>query len=189
MAKLRLDLKDSYPIYERRVSHIPLIGYRAWSISSSFKLKALTASHTMDGPVDWNPKKPPINWKGFIAATWDQNLRQEDYIGFFALKNPELLFKALGYSEMVYARVSLYGTVIEHDIGFRAQRLRIDRLWINGMYTDFLTIEIISTMEETYQCDVDVIPVGNISIAEHRRSIPPQIQSDFEDMLSTSGLG
>ena len=176
MSKINLDLSISYPIIERRISKVPLIGYRAWNLKSG-KLASLTADHTIDGPICSNSKPPVIMWKGFLSATarslemtYDE---QKQYVGFFCYKNPAMAMKYLDWDYDAWTRVSLFGTVVEHELGYRAQSIRVDKIFTSDRK---LWTKHRDSLESRYQCDVVLI------------DLMAALEDDFNKLLQTYGV-
>lgn len=117
------------PAPERRTE--PFISWRAWKLSDDGKLRSLTSQHVWDGPVcttqvlkNGQPVKP----------MWDNKpgsrIEGANDAGVYSYKDPTCLPRWLpGYP--VYGRIENYGHVVEHELGYRSQKVIIQELWIS----------------------------------------------------------
>jgi len=112
-----------------------IIAYRAWSVLNG-KLRSMAAE------FDWEPNGIPL-WRGWIVSNkanmeWppvpyqSPNGVDEEFAGFHAFKsmsNVELEYAPCDADDaVVYGQVKLWGTVYEHEFGYRAEYAKIHRL-------------------------------------------------------------
>ena len=140
----------------------PLRGWKVFSydIGVDKKTRILTPwvvkNCSYRGPVVWNetPPEPIYDYRAILLLTL---ARPSNKAGFFAYKYevaPRVLWedRTLAHpSFFVFGDVSLFGVVYEHEWGYRAQGIRINKLVTTS--TEFLDIE---GLEETYRCPVMV---------------------------------
>lgn len=106
-----------------------LVGIRGWSLrgreSDPLQLGSLILQYEWDGPVQ-RTGKPILDSHHFLPPT-----RPRPEVGFYACK-PRFAYECLhryGTLECVGV-VSLFGRVAEHEYGYRAERVRVDALWV-----------------------------------------------------------
>lgn len=118
------------------VSYKPIPGvrsFRLWMTEAGPRLGGTVTRHLYDGPVAHQEAAPPAELRAPEGeSAWDSPgaYRLWQQPGFFAF--PEDAFNpgyAGGYFAVV-ARVSLFGTVVRHRLGARAQVMRINELWV-----------------------------------------------------------
>jgi hypothetical protein len=109
---------------------IPLVGWRAWAIVDSpagLELRSLVYAHT------W-PAREPLQQEceagGCLAARWPAQphscgihafKQRADAVGYPATWEARRTGFSVTSDEYVIGQVSLWGRVIEHERGFRAQ--------------------------------------------------------------------
>ena len=196
MPKISLDLKRSYPIFETRVGSIPLIGYRAFRLREHreeghppLMLGSVTSSYVWKGPIQRNRKPPAIYWRYAMSYEMAETKGTNDLQspGFFMYKNPTLMDKHLCCEYPIYARLSLFGRVIEHELGFRAQYVRIDKLFFDPYVVASPIFDLdrwnpkalVEMMEREYHCDV---------VYDAMIYYMDQMKADYEEQLKTVGL-
>jgi len=183
MVKIKIDLEESYPFLETRVSSTPLIGYRAFNYSED-KITSVIKNYHWEGPIQRNKYPPAIMWVSMLNAQIQSESNEEvsyfsydeakERVGFFVYKTPTLTLLHLSSSYPIYGRLSLFGTVIEHELGFRAQFVRVDKLFVRPLINSYNKIEKI---EDIYQCDVEVT-----------RKMRDSLDKDYLEQLKTIGL-
>ena len=149
-----------------------LIGYRCWRITfrpdlervggrsvagyyrevtkgpPKLRLESLSCSMTWDGPIVHADRQP-----------WSRNSS-----GLYALKTIDLA-KAYDRGAPVYGEVAMFGRVIEHEMGWRAEHMLVKRIWLRAHSLPLFYavapfgIEkqiavVIKLLEIRYQCDV-----------------------------------
>lgn len=107
----------------------PIRAIRGWAIRSEtagqVRLESLIVRFPWDGPVA-RTGKPTLEAPSLVRCTGP---RPE--VGFFACK-PEVAYGRLQrYSTLsCLGTVSLFGRVVEHEHGYRAEKVRVDALWL-----------------------------------------------------------
>lgn len=133
-----------------------LVGIRGWSLrgrsSAPLRLGSLILRYEWDGPVQ-RTGKPILDSHHFLPPT-----RPRPEVGFYACK-PRFAYERLhryGTLECVGV-VSLFGRVVEHEYGYRAERVRVDALWVaRGALPrrwQEETPRIADRLAERYRCD------------------------------------
>lgn len=106
-------LQRSFPVVGE------LIGHRVWNIECSLL-------HSMSTECFWQPNTPMTD-RSYEGRVIDDH----NYSGVWAFKNPYDLMKEFPVSphvKRIYGTVWLWGTVIEHEMGYRAQYASIRSL-------------------------------------------------------------
>lgn len=112
-----------------------IIAYRAWSVLNG-KLRSMAAE------FDWEPNGIPLWYKRIVSSRtrmdWppvpykSPNGVHEESAGFHAFKSMrDVEFEYVpcdADDAVVYGQVKLWGTVYEHQFGYRAEYARIHRL-------------------------------------------------------------
>jgi len=120
-------------------------------VQHSYRLASTAIQKIWDGPVMTTREGRKVSPYFQLGAL----PRRHDY-GVFAYKTPKYLQRYFGFMMMdeVFGRVDLTGHVVEHELGYRAQKCTIRELWISskaekeGMKEEF---------ESVYHCPVHVI--------------------------------
>jgi hypothetical protein len=165
--KLKLDLRKAYEPIEVVLSKKPLVGYRAWSLGYFYEdgeiepyLHSISTCFVWTSPIVRNNKEPIIKHTTQLFNL-DRNL-----IGFFAVKDKPKSSRVIG----VIGKVSMFGKVIEHTKGYRAQNMRVDALQVNETITNKMNFRLAAPCSFT---PYETIPGGDIlfkvelSILEH----------------------
>ena len=93
-----------------------------------YRLESLVVDYVFDGPVVRNTSTLDDQVVyGRAKSLW---FERKESLGFFACKGNYLEHKTITYMPKAVGRVSLFGIVYEHEIGYRAQCMRIDSLVI-----------------------------------------------------------
>lgn len=131
----------------------PFISWRAWQIDyESQKLRSLTSDTIWDGPVcttrllkNGQPEKP--TW-----ANHAERIKGYSDAGVYSYKTPSLLAEYLsGFP--VYGRLENYGHVIEHELGYRSQKVVIQELFLI-FNSPVYEREWADKLESLYGCEV-----------------------------------
>lgn len=110
-------------------SATPIPAIRGWAIRpgecGQVGLESLIVRFPWDGPVA-RTGKPSLESPSLVRCT-----RPRPEVGFFACK-PEVAYGRLQrYSTLsCLGTVSLFGRVVEHEYGYRAEKVRVDALWL-----------------------------------------------------------
>lgn len=108
-----------------RLATRPVEGWRAWRLvrmhDGSPRLMSLSARDVWEQPV-------------FVSSTRPAVTGPDGASGVHAYQSPAGLSSTLQHNPnaIVYGEVSLYGRTCVHEIGFRAERARIDRLYLRA---------------------------------------------------------
>jgi hypothetical protein len=132
-----------------------LIGWRVWELAHNDRLLSITAGVSWDGPVMRTDKnrRPVIRELGFIGGDW----------GIYCYKTPNLALKYLGTNYPIIGAISLSGTVIEHELGYRAQIATVRELWVTlGWPKTISLLQKISLLQEIYECPVHSIDTAKL---------------------------
>ena len=86
--------------------------------------------------------------KKVIEAVRDENNR-----GFYSVKTSALAFNyAIDYLyDAIIGEVDLFGKVVEHECGYRAEKLRIAKLYVHA----HVKPAVVASLESRYQCEVE----------------------------------
>lgn len=131
MVRVKLDLRNAYPAFQTHIRDRPIIGYRTWRVVWALTREGvvpLLASHATPfvwtGPIQRNSKKPII-YDGHARGKIDRNL-----MGFYTKRSAAEAVKHFAYEGSIGAigQISMFGKVIEHKYGFRAQHVRVDHI-------------------------------------------------------------
>lgn len=126
-------------------------GWRAWNLvqdtSGDPLLCSLTRADFWTGPVKYADRKPAL------AGAAEQS-------GIHAYGERQMLNHYLGFGLPIYGQVTFYGTVAVHETGYRAEKARIDRLFLRvcGMHPPVAHKESIGSMPRW--CPVPRLPAG-----------------------------
>lgn len=136
----------------------PFISWRAWQFDiESQRLRSLTSDTVWDGPVcttrllkNGQPEKP--TWVNHA-----ERIKGYSDAGVYSYKTPGLLAEYLsGYP--VYGRLENYGHVIEHELGYRSQKVVIQELFLVNMPVTIServwTPKECRELESLYGCEV-----------------------------------
>lgn len=93
-------------------------GWRLDDIAGSPKLRSLSASDLWNGPVFGSNAIPTLG--------------DRQGVGVHAYRTPMGMNSLRSSSAIVYGRVTLFGQVCIHELGYRAERVRIDRLYLRA---------------------------------------------------------
>lgn len=139
-----------------------LIAYRGWRVMENKKgvnpmLYAVAWDKMYTGPARHDSDKP-----GFHESN-----------GHYAVPLKHLEEAYQGYRCDALGRVSLYGTVIEHTRGYRAQRIVIDKLWVysaakfndifddatphDGLMSSTRQLWVVEQLASMYHCEVEPV--------------------------------
>lgn len=132
-----------------------------WEATSRGKVRlaSVIAHYRYEGPVA--ARRPPMSGMGPAHASSFADER----LGFYAWKNlGRAVFHMLHQTtfpatHLAIADVSLFGTVIEHEHGYRAQALRFDRIYIPVLSLHVRSpssdpTELVHSCTRRYACDV-----------------------------------
>jgi hypothetical protein len=136
------------PRLPRRMLSEPIVAYRAWRTAGE-RLLSCTC-----GCV-WQPRRR-------MTATCNQFLPHpavpswDCRCGFYAYKSEEALaastYVRMGHEPTVRGRVALWGRVVDHDLGYRAQFAYPQLFYLNGDALD----DVIRRLAEWYA--VECVP-------------------------------
>jgi hypothetical protein len=120
----------------------PILAYRSWRISNG-----MLQSCTCD--CVWHPRER-------MEARCNRNIRHTSVpnwdcqCGFYGYKSEEALaasgYPRTGDDQTVQGRVALWGRVIDHDLGYRAERAYPQLLYLGGDQFD----EVVRSLAERY---------------------------------------
>jgi hypothetical protein len=148
----------------------PIVGYRVWTLST-MGLKSLCGEQ-------WHPAKSLAARCRASAVVGTIASRVEGHdshdapqvnctCGIYAVKTLDH-FRSAGYERFgIYGEVYLWGTVVEHELGYRAQLAYPKNLFLSLDALPFTLAEIRSRLEvlTTYRIDIFVAdPKGNIRL-------------------------
>lgn len=104
----------------------PITGWRLWFVTNGLRLRSLTSSLPL-----WHPETPPARAKCGCGVRHPEAPAWEGHCGIYALKSRQLLgdfggryisnFSEFRLHGLVFGRVALWGRVIEHKNGYRAE--------------------------------------------------------------------
>jgi hypothetical protein len=135
-----------------------IIAYRAWSVLNG-KLRSMAAE------FDWEPSGIPLWYKWIVSKKTKMdappvpyqspNGVDEEMAGFHAFKsmrNVELEYGPCDADDaVVYGQVKLWGTVYEHQFGYRAEYARIHRLMECRSLRRYHNVqEVLESLRESY---------------------------------------
>lgn len=122
-------------------------GFRAWRLTHDERGLALQSAHVgsvWDGPL-MHDKTPPED--GYVE-NWHSNTVHH---GIYAAKS----FKPLDYkTASVYGEVMLWGKVVVHERGYRAERAMIRRLVVVDHFALLEMPSLPDLLAKRYGCDV-----------------------------------
>lgn len=143
--RAREERKEPKP---RRLLHEPVLAYRAWRTVGE-RLLSCTC-----GCV-WQPRRR-------MTATCNQLVSHTGVpawdcrCGFYAYKSEEALagstYVRMGHEATVRGRVALWGRVVDHELGYRAEHAYPQFLYLNGDAFD----DVIRRLAECYA--VECVP-------------------------------
>lgn len=156
-----------------------IVAYKAFRLTHypHYQLKALATGFTYDGPehtAQCSHGMAPLDQKSPLAALCQRHLRNpadhgDHNCGVFAFKDAVSAFHE---GEEVVAQVALGGLVVEADYGYRAEHVRIDKLYIAPHRMIGPTIE---QLQARYLCPVeqlDVFKMYEIDAREALETVP-----------------
>lgn len=176
------EIVGSEPVRRSRV--VP--GVRGWSLRRSPgpeapALASLIVSYEWQGPVVRAGK--PSALPGSLSYSRNSTPRPD--VGFFALEPERSHAHAVlsSYPSLVcVGTVSLFGRVIEHDHGYRAEGMRVDGLWVVeemlGGDADTTADEVTPELERRYRCDAHVSSTLRRAVAGAVQSLPRRPSSE-----------
>lgn len=159
-----------------------ILAVRGWTLQWSDRRRPVLASllvpYRWEGPVV-RTGRPSIEPGFFIFSPTEQP--RPDF-GFFALKPDEACAELRCCPELAcVGTVSLFGRVIEHEFGYRAEAARVDAVWLVGRRLDrelWDRVEVIARgLEHRYRCQVSVCGAFEPAVREAARSVtdrPPR---------------
>jgi hypothetical protein len=129
----------------------PIVGYRLWVYTLDYGTAELHSLNHALNSVSWDPPLETCEWElagsSWLVASCPRSIGSPGHIapdegckcGFYAAREPLLLTELIRHillrSErrlaafgIVLGRVELAGKVIEHEDGYRAERVRITEL-------------------------------------------------------------
>ena len=114
----------------------------------TYHLGSVVVNYIYEGPVVWN-EDPPRGQKihKYMRGPF---IRRSD-VGFFAYKHRPWR-DLVTLSCRAVASVSLFGTVIEYSLGYRAQGLRIDRILIPEGFS-----YVVEGLDRIYRCPINIL--------------------------------
>jgi hypothetical protein len=155
---------DSYSKLTKR--HEPLYSWRWWTIGPRGMLKSITSEYLWTGPVGTTKLGPGgkplrVSPRNPIEGCWIPD--GYDW-GVYSYKTPSQLFRynpeLQNKEPLVLGRVQNYGHVVEHEYGFRSQRVIVRDLTVFYRYimgverkTDYWT----GALEHRYECPVKLV--------------------------------
>lgn len=158
-----VEIPEKPPLEVTKVS-APYYGYRAWNLGQPSYLRGVYfAEYTYPGPVARNDEPPP-DWEesGYymIPAFYTSNMARVNSTGFHAYYSPtEIGQYYINYP--VVGRVRCEGSVVEHEVGVRAQAVVIDGLILNPtrVFSDGIGSRTVyevdaDALAARYQCEV-----------------------------------
>lgn len=156
-------------------SHKPFIGWRAWHVTGSDEdpvLMSIARTQIIwGGPTQTVHKKATgelreVHPRNSATANFGQNTESYDH-GIYSYKTPAFMMQFLfkeGFNLRYPAvgRVENWGHIVEHEWGYRAQKVVVTGLWLvcskrDDIYKS-LQLSRVAPLEQRYQCDVEVIP-------------------------------
>ncbi len=106
----------------------PVLAWRGWKVvgeANDLKLASMTVKSAWEGPVLHSPT-PPNNAQP-VDRTGDNGVRGSH--GIYGLKHSKQLLEQVSYAD-VWGEVLLYGKVVVHEKGYRAEHAMIQRLLV-----------------------------------------------------------
>lgn len=139
------------PLPEREQSE-PILGFRGWNLvmrDGSVRIRSVTAGDIWEGPILRADDEPrDVVW-GSGAFTGEASNRD---LGIFAYTLVEGAYRTVTeHSWPVTGLVELFGKVVVHDRGYRAEACRIRELWIEPDAASHR-----EALAARYQCEVHV---------------------------------
>lgn len=154
--KLRLRLGEALTI-PTVVSNKAIIAYRQWGCNDAGWLHSVAVGYRWEGPVVKN-MAPPVLFDGRVRFKIDPK-----HLGFYFSKEPHVPYHSSSFhaSDTYYYTVcgvcSLFGRVVEHQHGYRAERARIETLCFFAHDSkSSRTKNTKQNLEKNYHCDVEV---------------------------------
>ena len=133
MVKLKVDARQGF-IFPAGVRTEPLYGYRFWDLirwrypdekEYRWGLGSVTYKGVWTRPILRN-KNTPITFQ----SAWGRDTSYRHKLGYFTW-SIDVVDRTVDYGHtyiQVIGRISLFGTVVTHERGFRSQNVKIDEL-------------------------------------------------------------
>jgi hypothetical protein len=139
-----------------------LTGWRCWRLGPAHLLLSTSRQHIWEGPVATTFENRMVTETNHVPEV------DRDY-GVYSYKSPVKLLKYFPgiYSGSSYpsypvvGRVDVLGHVIEHELGWRAQKVIIRELWF--VVKNNLRDYIIDDLEASYQCPVNALKSSQVN--------------------------
>lgn len=152
------------------------IGWRCWKVRDwqTGLLGAAFMDYAWDGPSIRVPEgdmaQLPLG-AGYHAFKNEQAAR--DYLEMYATIHAPIISTVL-----VVGKVQLYGTVVEHEHGYRASHAIVRHLWVSPVWGE----EMRTRLADRYQC-----PVETWEPAEPQPK-PDRLQQEYARLQGMAGL-
>jgi len=158
-----------------------LIGYRCWYITFQRDKRKLSDYGQPDYTVIPEEGPPKLRLKSLSSdMLWDgpivhadvkPSCRPRNSNGLYALKTIENA-KDYDRGASAYGEVAMFGHIVEHDIGWRAEHMLVKRIWLRpfGLPLSYVAepigfqeqIAVVAKLlEARYQCDVIIDSVSD----------------------------
>ena len=119
----------------------PIVGYRSWKLVESSEGVPVLYSVVQD--YCWLPFEPA---HGEVNANPDDpNSADDRHGGIYAFKSPQDVHQYAGFAH-ISGEVNLWGFVLEHDEGYRAEFAYPKELWVNKEFDATMILRL----EEAY---------------------------------------
>lgn len=128
----------------------PLVGVRQWALTPNCKLASTFVSHIWEGPI-LRADHPP---KDHVRVGDQRDTGHGIYTWRVGASCPDPITLQTDSIGWVEGTVHLLGRVVEHERGYRAERVRIASLCITSLNPYFNREEAIESLEDRYQCEV-----------------------------------
>lgn len=148
---------------EHLASTDPIIAYRAWQVTGGLLGSVATGSAGWPRCRPMRAVCPIVN----AAAEYHTAPGEDCACGLYAMKTVEALAKTLHYGPQIIGRVALWGEIIEHDDGYRAEYAYPQVLFYDDKaFTKSAALAVASA----YGCEVAPMP------KELADQVPTQVQ-------------
>ena len=122
-----------------------LTAYRAW------KMDVLPTEGAWLTSLNWGGE-----WRGAIVRS-DRRPRRGNEAGYYAFKHPRAAAQYVDGKDTVLGTVRLWGRVVEHEGGYRAERCQVMALWdavYDGVRWRKVHAGLLGLLQERYACDI-----------------------------------
>lgn len=163
-------LESLRSVLEKKIG--AFVGWRAWRLEKHDYLRSLTSRSVWEGPTMTTrldeSGKPKRVWTS-PTTQFSRDMSKGDY-GVYAYKTPSLMYEQLLFeynNDMIYpiiGSLDLLGHVVEHELGYRAQKAIIRELWliVSDETEGILSRTGVRDMEVRYQCPVHVLEAKKV---------------------------